>query len=348
MFSGLDRITLAIFILIGILTLGVLSLLLFDIRSVPKAPVQTLGYLMPVHVATAEPLQLADDPLVVAVSPTKGVQTTQLVIDQIVVQPGDRILLMGQDDASENGIWEIVHSANGAKRSWRRCKDLRKEHQVIVGTLIYVTSGATNGDRTMVLQTSTKTSQPVSSGSEDIKFPSKHPGAFSIYVHIIPIMEMVLGLSSPSSTGSMLVMGPSGPEWSSTADTMHFSRVLFTEEWVVSDDMMSMRSVRISDDWIDPDSTTFLLLVIQVQDEAGDALQVMRYEVLTSSKGDSPRTVVLKKDHFIENKYASDSKPMSVVNVDGSADWWSEQEHRGVMVIGNQPGNYLARWFKLS
>jgi hypothetical protein len=60
-------------------------------------------------------------------------------IDGIACTDGDRVFVMEQDTASENGIYEVSTS------TWQRAKDFDGTFDVVEGTLIPVSRGTTNG-----------------------------------------------------------------------------------------------------------------------------------------------------------------------------------------------------------
>lgn len=73
-----------------------------------------------------------------------GLQT----IDGVALAAGDRVLVNGQDGATENGIYL---AASGA---WPRAKDFDGPRDVIKGTLVWIDEGATNGENYYRLSTS--------------------------------------------------------------------------------------------------------------------------------------------------------------------------------------------------
>jgi phage-related tail fiber protein len=62
------------------------------------------------------------------------------VIDGVQLQVGDRVLVGSQDSEEENGIYVAKTD------SWTRALDLTSSDDVANGTLVYVASGALNGD----------------------------------------------------------------------------------------------------------------------------------------------------------------------------------------------------------
>lgn len=84
----------------------------------------------------------------------------QQTIDGVAVVAGDRVLVKDQASGSENGIWVADTGP------WRRSKDFNRAKDVVEGTIVFVTSGTTNGDKSFAVTTA----NPISVGTTTITF----------------------------------------------------------------------------------------------------------------------------------------------------------------------------------
>lgn len=90
--------------------------------------------------------------------------TVSLVLDGIVISNGDRILLLGQTTASQNGIYAATAG------TWIRTPDADTSAKVTSGMLVHVEEGNTNSDTWWVLTTN----NPITLDTTNLTF-SKFP-----------------------------------------------------------------------------------------------------------------------------------------------------------------------------
>lgn len=83
-------------------------------------------------------------------------------IDGVTLAAGDRVLLMGQSDARQNGIWVF----NGASSPMTRAVDADENAEVTAGLAVSVAQGTTNGNKTFVLITD----DPIEVGVTELAF----------------------------------------------------------------------------------------------------------------------------------------------------------------------------------
>jgi uncharacterized cupin superfamily protein len=81
-------------------------------------------------------------------------------IDGVAVVTGDRVLVKDQSSGSENGIYVADTGP------WRRSKDFNKTKDVVKGTVVLVTDGTENADKTYAIDTE----NPISVGTTAIVF----------------------------------------------------------------------------------------------------------------------------------------------------------------------------------
>jgi len=99
-----------------------------------------------------------------------GLQT----ISSVVLAAGDRVLLTGQTDAADNGIWVVSTS------TWQRAKDFNGTRDVTKGTLVAVT--ATSGDVEYLELWQVTSDDPIV-GTDDIDFVLAHSAPYVRVAH---------------------------------------------------------------------------------------------------------------------------------------------------------------------
>lgn len=77
-----------------------------------------------------------------------------LTIDGVTLSDGDRVLLLDQQDTSENGIYQLVD--NGTDRKLVRVDGFEDGDVLNPNTMVHVMEGDTNGDVTFVSTNDTK------------------------------------------------------------------------------------------------------------------------------------------------------------------------------------------------
>ena len=89
-----------------------------------------------------------------------GVST---VIDDATLVEGDSVLVAGQTDKRENGLW-TVHTPGGWSR--RADADGDPDNEVELGDFVFVSSGTTNGSSGWVLGKTDSSDMPIIPGVE--------------------------------------------------------------------------------------------------------------------------------------------------------------------------------------
>ena len=72
------------------------------------------------------------------------------VIDGVTLAAGDRVLVMGQTDPTENGVYVVSDTASTAPS---RASDFETADQFVKGTVVFITSGTVNAGRTFTVST---------------------------------------------------------------------------------------------------------------------------------------------------------------------------------------------------
>lgn len=74
-------------------------------------------------------------------------------VDGVSVTQGDRVLVIGQTDKSQNGIYNVATVGTGSNGTWNRTKDADDANDITAGTQVSVTEGTTYGDTVWKLTT---------------------------------------------------------------------------------------------------------------------------------------------------------------------------------------------------
>lgn len=83
------------------------------------------------------------------VSTTNLMLSTLPIVDDVQLQEGDRVLVAGQSDSKQNGIY--LASAN----AWTRAKDMSKSSYAMLGTTVRILEGTDGGGKRWVLTSPT-------------------------------------------------------------------------------------------------------------------------------------------------------------------------------------------------
>lgn len=94
-------------------------------------------------------------------------------VDGVTLADGDRILLNGQTDGTENGIYDAVTAADPT--TWTRSADFDGDSEVTAGAFTFVEEGTSNSDTGWVLTTD----DPITVGTTSMSF-SQFSGAGAI------------------------------------------------------------------------------------------------------------------------------------------------------------------------
>lgn len=154
------------------------------------------------------------DPVVTVTTQQITLSGSGMIVGGRTVNPGDRVLVAGQDDPSENGIYVV---GSGSPGTWTRATDSDSAAQLVPGVLVAVTDGDDAGS-VYVMQSDTspielgttamswiKISGSGGSGQPVVIFPDE-PNLEDIIV--VPGPAGPAGPPGPSSVGPQ---GPQGP-----------------------------------------------------------------------------------------------------------------------------------------
>ncbi len=123
-------------------------------------------------------------------------------IDGVTLANNDRVLLIAQSTASENGIY-VFH---GASSALTRAGDADTSAKLTPGTALSVTEGSVNGDKTYVLVTDA----PITLGTTGLSFSLMNGGAGPSYTAGNGISTSGGVISVNVGSGGGLIVGPSG------------------------------------------------------------------------------------------------------------------------------------------
>lgn len=98
-------------------------------------------------------------------------------VDDVNLSAGDRVLVTGQTDAVENGIYEVQTVGAGSNGTWIRSYDANSATgEVESGMIVQVTEGTANGDTQWVL----KTDDPIVVGTTELIFERNVGGKVTV------------------------------------------------------------------------------------------------------------------------------------------------------------------------
>jgi hypothetical protein len=109
----------------------------------------------------------------VAATSNVSVSSPGATIDSVTLANGNRILLMGQTNGAENGIYVF----NGATSALTRATDADQDSEVEPGAAVTVSEGTTNGNKTFVLITP----GPITVGTTSLNWALLNAGTSPVY-----------------------------------------------------------------------------------------------------------------------------------------------------------------------
>lgn len=95
-------------------------------------------------------------------------------VDGVTLSVGDRILVAGQTDKSQNGIYQVDIAGTGSNGTWSRTSDFNVNSDVSAGVIIMVTEGVEHDDTQWKLTTD----DPITIGTTDLEFARNAGDAF--------------------------------------------------------------------------------------------------------------------------------------------------------------------------
>ncbi len=127
-----------------------------------------------------------------------------LVVDGVTLLDIDRVLVKGQTNAAQNGIYRVLVPGTGSDGTWIRSSDANETGEIEAGMIIMVTEGAVYGDTQWKLITN----DPIIIGVTPLVFEQNSAFAFgNIYANNTAILANVVGDTltvTPSNNISMV------------------------------------------------------------------------------------------------------------------------------------------------
>ena len=134
----------------------------------------------------------------VRVATTANIALTGLqTVDGVSLAAQDRVLVKDQTDPSENGIYRVDTGP------WVRVADFNRTRDISQGTLVFVTSGTTEGGNTLKVTSTTN-----SVGSSDITFAKAVASAADGVLAASALQPSYLGFSDTDSDANVLARLP--------------------------------------------------------------------------------------------------------------------------------------------
>ena len=97
-------------------------------------------------------------------------------VDGVSLSLHDRVLVTGQTDASENGIYYVTTVGAGSNGTWARSLDANETGELNGGTIIMVTEGTNHADTQWKLTTD----DPITIGSTNLNFALNSSAAYGV------------------------------------------------------------------------------------------------------------------------------------------------------------------------
>jgi hypothetical protein len=120
------------------------------------------------------------------------------VVDGVNLVAGDRILVVGQSIASQNGLYDVYTVGSGSDGTWIRTSDANETGEINAGMIVMITEGNTWADTSWKLVTN----DPIIVGSTSLTFLQNTGNSFSI-INVVGSANVIAnGVSSTVSFAS--------------------------------------------------------------------------------------------------------------------------------------------------
>ena len=138
-----------------------------------------------------------------------------LIVDGVTVAYGDRILVSGQNTASQNGIYDVTVAGSGSNGTWIRTSDANATGEINAGMIVMVTEGTTYADTSWKLITN----DPIVIGTTGLVFAQNTGNSFGVInANGTPVVANGVTSTAIFSSGNNLVL-----TGNATSDTITFA-----------------------------------------------------------------------------------------------------------------------------
>jgi len=138
-----------------------------------------------------------------------------LIVDGVTVAYGDRILVSGQNTASQNGIYDVTVAGSGSNGTWIRTSDANATGEINAGMIVMVTEGTTYADTSWKLITN----DPIVIGTTGLVFAQNTGNSFGVInANGTPVVANGVTGTAVFSSGNNLVL-----TGNATSDTITFA-----------------------------------------------------------------------------------------------------------------------------
>jgi hypothetical protein len=118
-------------------------------------------------------------------------------IDGVNLSLDDRVLVIGQSNAAQNGIYEVATVGSGSNGTWVRSGDTNSTGELLAGTIVMVTEGLIYADTQWKLTTD----NPIVIGTSELVFEQNSAFAFgNVYANGTAVLA--------SSVGDVITLTP--------------------------------------------------------------------------------------------------------------------------------------------
>lgn len=111
-------------------------------------------------------------------------------VDGVVLSAQDRVLVIGQNTASQNGLYVVVTAGSGSNGTWQRSQDAAATGELLAGTIVMVTEGTVYADTQWKLVTN----NPIVIGTTALTWEQNSAFAFgNIYANGTAVLANTVG-----------------------------------------------------------------------------------------------------------------------------------------------------------
>ena len=141
-------------------------------------------------------------------------------VDGVNLSIGDRVLVAGNNDARENGIYVVNILGSGSSGTWIRSNDTNQTGELEAGAIVMVTEGAVYADTQWKLTTN----DPIVIGESELTFEQNSAFAFgNIYANGTAVLANTVGDTLTLTAGNNIAITGNAESKSVTIDVTGIS-----------------------------------------------------------------------------------------------------------------------------
>jgi hypothetical protein len=127
---------------------------------------------------------------VITISNVSLVGGAPLTVDGVELVAKDRVLVIGQSTASQNGLYQVTVAGSGSNGTWDRSQDADQNGELLAGAIVMVTEGTVFADTQWKLTTD----NPIDIGTTALTFEQNSAFAFgNIFANGTAVLANTVG-----------------------------------------------------------------------------------------------------------------------------------------------------------